>query len=277
MILDFLPKKFLDNLANYNFDDLFEIRLRVNYPIKIRLKSEFIFIENSICLQEDLTSILNCVTNKSIYAYNDCIKNGYLTTQQGVRIGIAGECVFENDKIITIKNINSLNVRIPHLINGCSNRLFPYVFNKKIYNSLIVSPPFLGKTTILKDLTLKLNNLNLNLLVIDERGEFSQISGKNIDFIKFSDKSYAFNFGLRAMSPEIIIVDELSNDNDWNFVKKAIGCGVKLIASCHANDIDDVVNKKGFEKGVFERFFILEKNIQMGVLKSVYDQNYNLL
>ena len=143
-------------------DNLYEIRLRKNFPIKIKYEFRYCYLtkqgisllsENAIiCNDEMINDIINNVSDHSIYSYNDQIQNGYITTCDGIRIGIAGECVFENGKIITIKNFQSLNIRIPHNIYGCADYVYGKIFQSNIFNTLIVSPPFYGKTTLLKDL-----------------------------------------------------------------------------------------------------------------------------
>ena len=135
-----------------------------------------------------------------------------------------------------------------------------------------------GKTTILKDLILKFNYYKCGqILVIDERNEFSLISGEYIDRIVYSNKKYAFNYALRSMSPEIVVTDELSCKNDWQFVKNAINSGVKLIASCHASTVNELKNKDSFINKIFDRYIVL-KNINIpGVIDCIYDKNFNVI
>ena len=276
MNLDFLSK-LTDKLPSLNISKVSEIRIRKGYPVKVRLFDEVIILNDCIYNDEEINEIITCITEKSLYAYNDYIKQGFVTTRDGIRVGISGECVFDNGRIQTIKNFSSLNVRIPHEIENCANLLFPYIYNKSVYNSLIFSSPFKGKTTVLKDLIRKLNKTDNSIFIIDERGEFLDINGENVDKFVFCDKEYAFECGIRAMSPSIVIVDELVSKNDWLCVEKAVLSGVKIIATCHAELITDVKNKKFFKKGIFERYFQLDNGVKMGVLKSVYDKDFNII
>lgn len=288
MDLRFLGDKIIVGLGRLeNIEKLYEIRIRVGYGVRIiyDFKKYYlsengptIFENNAITINEtDVQKIISSLTDKSFYAFNDRIKQGFLTSEDGIRVGLCGECVFDKE-IVTIKNITSLNVRIPHEIIGASKYCFPIIASENmIKNSLIVSPPFCGKTTILKDLARRINReMDYNILLIDERGEFSNVCGTNIDSIKYSDKFYAFSCALRSMSPEIVITDELCNERDWELIKSAIDCGVKIIASCHSERIDELQSKRFFLKGLFDRFVFLESKKELiGKVKCVYDKDLN--
>ena len=282
MKLTFLPLRIKNALETLDMDKLYEIRFRENQPIKINFNGKYEYLLNSyneklFATKNDFDEIIKKVTEFSLYAYNEKIKSGYLYATGGVRLGLCGECVFDNEKIVTIKNITSINLRLPHNIVGCSNLFFDKVIDgNRIYNTLIISPPFYGKTTMLKDVANKLNNLNLgNILIIDERGEFTNVKGENIDKITFCNKSYAFEYGLRVMSPSIVIADELVGENDWNYVFNACKSGVSVVASAHGSSIDDVINKSFFNNEVFERYVVISEKI--GTVSAIYDKNINLI
>jgi stage III sporulation protein AA len=283
MNLEFLPEKILSALDKVNLDNIFEIRLRSLFPVKIKVNSSYCYINekgltnsNSGLItvdKDDLMQVVTYVTENSLYAFNDKIKNGFLTTNTGIRIGICGECVFDNNKIITIKDFTSLNIRIPHKIQNCSRRILDHFRKDYIPSSLIVGEPSFGKTTILKDLIENVNDYNKNILVIDERGEFFDIKGENIDKISYSDKLYAFSFAIRSMAPQIVFTDELVSSSDWKCVENASNSGVKIIATLHGNCLKDVINNEFFKKGLFERIFILDNKGLPGVIKEVYNKD----
>lgn len=283
MNFNFLPTNYINALSIVDSDYIYEIRLRIGYPVKINFKNKNYYLSYGglsvnnknaiICKIDDIKFIINKVTENSIYAYNDRIKEGYISTRDGIRIGLGGECVFVDGKIHTIKNFSSLNIRVPHHIKNCSKKIFDLVCKNNCCNStLISSPPFLGKTTILKDLALKLNEKNLgSVLLIDERGEFSCIEGQNIDKISYSDKQFAFNIALRALSPSIVITDELSSLSDWKCALNAVNSGVKILASTHSDNLLHLQNKQGFISGIFDRYIFL-KNDKFGKIDKVYDK-----
>lgn len=284
MNISFLPKRIYEQI---NFLDkllLIEIRFRINFPFIVLYNGKRFYLsangltnkidEALICTLEDIAFVIKFVTENSVYAFNENIKKGFLTFENGIRIGLGGECVFENDSIKTIKNITSLNVRFPHLIKNCSKNFLKYIFfDKSIKSSLIIAPPFYGKTTLLKDVALFINNnTNYQILIIDERAEFEEVFGENIDKIKYSNKLFAFEYGLRSLSPQVVITDELSGEDDWKCVKNATQSGVKIIASCHGQDIDSVKDNLIKYGNIFERYFTLDLSKQYGVLKNCYNE-----
>ncbi len=288
MDLSFLPAKIFLAMQKCKIEEITEIRLRENFNIKIKAKNNLFYLsDNGLsildtnalkCIRSDIEYIIKSVTEHSIYAFNDKIKNGFLTTKDGIRIGLAGECVTDNEQVITLKNFTSLNVRIPHEIIGCSNKIFDYIYQNHLLNTLIISPPLFGKTTLLKDLIRKLNLLNTeSILVVDERGEFNKINGENVDFICYSNKKYAFENGIRSLAPTIIITDEIANESDWTCIKNASLSGVKVIASCHGCSLSDIVEKNYYKKNIFERYIVLRNYGQAGVIDKVYDKNYREL
>ena len=289
MDLTFLPNKYTDAIKNINYNLLYEIRLRTGYPTKLNYNNEKVYLSCQgitfekekaiICIKSDINEVINNVTERSLYAFNDRIKEGYLTTKNGIRIGLAGECVFFENKIQTIKNYSSLNIRIPHQIKDCSEKIIGKIFyDNTVNNSLLISPPFLGKTTLLKDIANKLNSsLNSSILIIDERGEFAEIEGENIDKISYSNKSFAFNYALRSMSPNIVITDELSSKEDWLCAKNAINSGVKIIASCHSDSVENLVKKEFYIKNLFDKYIVLAKNNGFGHADKIYNKDLKII
>ena len=289
MDFNFLPAEIERTILDGNSDKISEIRFRLNFPVFGIINGKRLFFSKNgkftfnkkdalICTSVYISEILDKVTEKSLYAYNDRIKQGFITTKDGIRIGIAGECVFDGNNIVTIKNFTSLNIRIPHIVKNCSSAFFNKIYSDRVYNTLIVSPPSKGKTTILKDIADKLNEwTSFSILLIDERGEFCSVKGENIDTIRFCDKRYALNYAIRSLSPEIVITDELQTENDWKCAKSAVLGGVKMIATCHGDDILSFRQKEFFDESIFERYIVLENCTLPGVLKGVYDKGFNEL
>lgn len=285
MNLDFLPNSFINLLKILDFNKLYEIRVRTGYPLKVFYENKYINLSKRnledndlICTATDIKEIINNITEFSVYAFNDRLKQGYITINGGVRIGISGECVFNDKKILTINNISSLNIRIPHMIANCSSEIFPYIINgNNILNTLIISPPFCGKTTILKDLALKINSvISSPVLIIDDRGEFFGLTGENIDVLSYADKQYAFNCGIRSLSPRIVITDELSCVEDWKYVQSAVNSGVKVVASCHADSVKNLKNKESFIYNLFDRYVVLS-DLEIGKTKNVFGKDFNVI
>ncbi len=246
-----------------------EIRIRVGRPIILKLQNLDILIEY-IVNQTEILQILEKICENSIYAYKNQICNGYITIKGGHRIGITGSAVVENEKIINIKYITSLNFRIARQVLNCSNKIIGQVIdekNKDIYNTLIVSPPGRGKTTILRDLIRNLSNgideINFKgrtCGVVDERGEIAAMYkgvpqndiGIRTDIIENISKAKGIKILIRTMAPEIIACDEIGSKEDVEAIQEAIISGVKGIFTMHGRTLDDVKSNNQINKLIEE-------------------------
>ena len=277
-MLDFLPENLKDGLSHINLQYLYELRLRVNQPITVNYGGQYRYLGDygltdnaEKALQCDSADIADCVFRAgkySVYSVEEQIKKGFLTAEHGERIGLAGEYVFEKGQPFALRNFTSLCIRVPHEIIGCAQKIYQRCMRDRVRSIVVMSAPGLGKTTLLRDLGRILSEkTRKNILVCDERGEISAGEmGSSCDIMKYSDKNTAFEAGVRAMRPDIIITDELSA-SDYSAVEKAIFAGIKVIASAHFSDISSV---KAPLLGVFERYVVLDEST-IGKIKGVYD------
>ena len=283
-MLEFLPQTVKNGINRINGKYLYEIRLRagkpttVNYGGTFRYLSEYGLTELAEkAIISTLYDIENCIYRAgkySVYSVEEQIKKGYITAEKGERIGLAGEYVFENGKVLALRNFTSVCIRIPHEIIGCGEEIYRRCMSDRVRNTLIMSSPGLGKTTILRDLSRIIGEKTCkNILICDERGELSSgNTGKSSDVIKFSDKQTAFDAGIRAMRPDVIVTDEVS-EQDCIALKKALSAGVSLLASAHFSDFKYV--KEEFLE-IFERFVLLNEE-KIGDIFAVYDQTGRVL
>lgn len=285
MSLFFLPQDLRDALSNLNINLLSEIRLRSGQPVIIQYGGEYKYI-NRLSVSDDPSHALVCVSaerilnsamEKSVYAYAEQLKKGFITVDGGVRIGVAGEYVTQGDTVIAVKGVTSLNIRIPHEVVGIADKLSEAIFSDGLKSTLIFSPPGYGKTTLLRELTRKLSvGGKFNILVFDERNELSASNGEkigfelgpNCDVIRGATKIRAFENAVRALRPQVIITDELGGSDDIAATRYAAECGITIFASSHTQD------REMLKKLPFELFVELTG---IGKTAVVYDKNFNFI
>lgn len=181
----------------------------------------------------------------SVYSFEEEIAQGFITLDGGHRVGICGTAVTKNGRITSLKDISGLNIRIAHQVYGCADELYERVFSGGLHSLLIAGKPLSGKTTVLRDLARRLGE-SCRVVLIDSRGELSASVrgtpsfdiGLNTDALCGCEKSEGIMLSIRSLSPEVIICDEIGNDEAA--VEQAMFCGVKIIASAHADSIDQL-------------------------------------
>jgi len=269
---------------NHNIEEnLQEIRIRVGRPILLKLQKIDIIIQ-CIITSTEIIQILEKICENSIYAYKNQIANGFITIKGGHRIGIVGTAVIENNQVVNLKYVTSLNFRIARQVINCSNRIIKEIIdieNQTIYNTLIVSPPGKGKTTILRDLIRQISNgieeirfKGKTCGVVDERGEIAAMYrgipqndiGIRTDVIENISKAKGMSILVRTMAPEIIACDEIGSKEDIIAIKEVLTAGVKGIFTMHGKDMDDIKHNQDIfeliENKQIEKVIFLEDRCQ---------------
>lgn len=299
MLEKILPTDIYDILKNkVNLKSINEIRLRADKPIVLAIGSQKIFLgaygvtgnlkeavqASKIMIEDIIFRASEC----SIYSVNEQLKRGYLVTKGGIRLGIGGDLIEEAGKVKTMTNFTSLNIRLPHEVKNCSLSAFNYLlYDKGIYNTLVISPPGAGKTTFLRDFVYQLSERNYayNVLILDERGELDLGDDGNIgnfaDKICFARKALGFENGIRSLSPNLIVTDELGQKEDIDAVEYAVNSGVSILASVHSDSMESFTKKPNFEKlikeKVFKRYVLLSMRNGPGTLEGIYNENFTRL
>ncbi|MDE6398970.1 MAG: Flp pilus assembly complex ATPase component TadA, partial [Clostridiales bacterium] len=280
-------------------DKLCEVRLRSGGAVSASYGGRYGYVtprgitdtpENAVVLGgEEVERVLLLACEKSLYAYNDRICRGFITLTGGIRVGVAGETVWEGATVKTVKNIAALNIRIPHEVFGCGERAIAALRRGNGFHStLIVSPPGAGKTTLLRDLARIASSEKRvrNVLIADERDEIaasvngrpSLCVGRNTDVISGCTKEYAFISGIRALRPDIIVTDELCGAEDAVAVENAVYSGVCVFASVHAQNHGELLKKAAIanllQNKCFTRFIDVSERNGPGTIEGIFDENF---
>ena len=234
----YFPPQIYEILQPYN--PINEIRLHKNKNIVIVSDNRNI-ITNTLCTTEIFNNIIDNFCNHSLHTHTETINNGYITADK-YRIGVCGKLMNGN-----VYEISSVNIRIPHIIKNVSGEIIDLLSSHNA-GILIYSPPSVGKTTILRDLIIRLS-AHKRIAVIDSRNELydKTMSSPLIDVFSGYPKEVAIEIATRTMSPEYIICDEIGSYNECNMILSVENTGVPLIASAHASDIDELLRRKNIK------------------------------
>lgn len=298
MLSSILPRDLMGYFSQLNYNYINEVRLRASKPIVISVLGQNKFltsgglsedIDNAIvCSNSHINEILKRASDNSMYAIHEQLTKGFITIRGGIRIGVCGEVVEDKGVVSTIKNINSLNIRIPHKVKNCSLKAYLHIVNNKhIRNTLVISPPGAGKTTFIRDLVEQISTKNptMNILIVDERSEISATCdgvqmlniGPCCDIYTNSSKAFAFENGIRSMKPDVIITDEINLESDLNAIRQAITSGVSVVATIHANDVYDLKSKPKFDSmirdRIFDRYIVLSDKNGPGTYEGIFNGN----
>lgn len=272
-----------------NKEQVYEIRVKIGKPILVYSKDGENII-NYIPTKEDMKSIMQKISSYSLYAYEEDIKQGFITIKGGHRIGIAGECVMDKGEVKTIRNISSVNIRICTEVIGCSNKAMKYIFSdNKVNNTIIISPPKCGKTTLLRDIARNISNgvnsvglSGKKVVVIDERSEIGACHfgipqmnlGIRTDILDNCLKREGLIMSIRSLSPEVLICDEIGTKGDIEALVMAFNSGVNIITTIHGFTIEDLYKRKVFydllDNGIIERVITLSTRNGVGTIEKVY-------
>lgn len=289
-IENILPAKFRTyfNRTKLDMDKLQEIRFRIGQPVEVLDSTRHVLCGEKVDRSE-LKEMLEYISGYSLYAFEEEISQGFITIPGGHRVGVAGHVVVEDGRVKNIRNISFINIRISREMIGCGEKVIAYIRAEGVLrNTLIISPPGCGKTTLLRDIVRLISGKcgdaqGKNVTVVDERSEIAGCYrgipqndlGCRTDVLDGCPKSEGMMMAVRSLAPEVIVVDEIGGKKDVQALRYVMNCGCSLIATAHGRDFQEIREKPELgemvEEGLFQRCIILENSVGPGHIRDICD------
>ncbi len=267
-----------------------EIRVRADKPLMLCTFGENIFVNRQGGVCEDaaqaltvnrelVEEILLCITGRAVHSRQAELVNGFVTMPGGHRVGIAATAIIKDGEVSDVKNITSLNIRIAKNtglppVNACLKHLI----GTPMYTLLIAGMPRSGKTTVLKSLALELSRQKKQVAIIDTRREIApdtRMRFECCDVLLGYPRSVGIKSAVKSLAPDVIMCDELSDEQDAQAVKEALGAGVNVIATAHADSIDSLYSRPATSQlmrcSAFTHIAMLSDAATPGVIKEVVE------
>lgn len=256
-----------------------EIRLRVGRPISLQIKERTLCVSDKPITRADIEDCFLRICQYSVHSFGNELSQGFVTIKGGHRVGLSGTAVVKNNSITAIKDISGINIRIAKQILGSADEIMSRVFTNNLKSVIIAGEPISGKTTILRDLARQLGERH-KVCIIDERSEIGAVYngepqldiGTYTDVLNAFPKDKGIIIALRALSPDIIICDEIGNETSG--LIDCMNSGVKVIVTAHSSSFDELFSRNStkalISTGAFEKAILLGSGKNLGKVSGIW-------
>ena len=251
-----------------------ELRLRAGQPPAAKTAEGEQPLDLRPVTAQELRETLSRAARYSVHSYAESLKNGFVTLGGGHRLGVCGTVAEENGQVVGVRGLASLNLRIARQFTGLAAQIAPWIGDGAPQSVLLLSPPGLGKTTLLREWVRLVSDKGYTVAVADERSEIAALAdgvpqfdvGRCTDVMEGCDKKQAALMLLKTMSPALLAFDEITAPADVEAVSLCAHCGTAVVASAHAADVDDLRQRPLYrallELGVFGRAVVITRKGQ---------------
>lgn len=254
-----------------------EIRLRVGSPPALSFPAGVKYLDLPAVTREQMNAAVLSLCGGSLYSHQHELAAGFIATSCGHRAGVCGTAVMTDGKITAVRDITTVCLRVAREHDGCSCALEKQLFDIGVCSAMIAGSPCTGKTTLLRDLACRLAGRGLRVVIADERGELAMEPGSRVDrlcdVLRGYPKAEGILQAVRALSPDVVVFDELGTRAEAEAVTAGINAGVRVICSIHAGSFAELAAKPQIvpllRLGVFDRFALLRGREQPGQVRTV--------
>jgi stage III sporulation protein AA len=240
---------------------------------------------NRIASADEVEESFKLVCEYSVHSYQEEIRHGFVTLRGGHRVGLCGTGVVENNQVMGMKEISSMNYRIARQITGAADELMRRLRWNPLPSVLIIGETGSGKTTLLRDLIRQLSDGKsgeyVKVAVIDERGEIGASwrgipqndIGLNSDLYHLYPKPVGMSMALRTLSPQVIACDEIGKEDDVDGILLSMNAGASILATAHGTSLQQVSRRKNIalllQNQVFQWAVILHNGTKPCRIKEI--------